>query len=174
MAKGATKPGPAKKAKKVRRPGKKGAGGGALIAVNRKARHDFFIEDALEAGMALQGWEVKSMRAGRANLKEGYVMLKRGEAFLVGAHFSPLASTSTHVQADPTRTRKLLLHREQITRLTSAVEREGYTVTPLKLYWKGGRAKLEIGVAKGKKHHDKRADAKERDWKRQKDRLMRH
>src|SRR5690242_1796884 len=107
MAKGATKPGPAKKAKKVRRPGKKGAGGGALIAVNRKARHDFFIEETLEAGLALLGWEVKSMRAGRASLKEGYVMVKRGEVFLVGAHFSPLSSTSTHVQADPTRTRKL-------------------------------------------------------------------
>jgi SsrA-binding protein len=172
MKRGTTKPGPAKKAKKVRH--KKGAGGGALIAVNRKARHDFFIEETLEAGMSLQGWEVKSMRAGRANLKEGYVMLKRGEAFLVGAHFSPLASASTHVSADPTRTRKLLLHREQLTRLTSAVEREGYTVSPLKLYWKEGRAKLEIGVAKGKKQHDKRADSKERDWKRQKDRLMRH
>jgi len=159
--------GPARRPKKERKPK------GALIAVNRKARHDYFIEDTLEAGLALVGWEVKSMRAGRANLKEGYVVLKRGEAFLVGAHFSPLTSASTHVVADPTRTRKLLLHRDQIDRLVGAVERGGYTVSPLKLYWKGGRAKLEIGVAKGKKLHDKRADAKERDWQRQKQRLVR-
>lgn len=146
---------------------------GATIAVNRKARHDFHIEDSFEAGLALLGWEVKSMRAGRANLKEGYVVMKRGEAFLVGAHFSPLASASTHVSPDPTRSRKLLLHRAQLDKLTGAVERRGYTISPLKLYWKGGRAKLEIGVAKGKQAHDKRADQKERDWKRQKQRLLR-
>ena len=146
---------------------------GSTIAVNRKARHDYTIEQSLEAGIALQGWEVKSMRAGRANLKEGYVMMKRGEAFLVGAHFSPLASASTHVNPDPTRSRKLLLHREQLDKLTGAVERKGYTISPLKLYWKDGRAKLEIGVAKGKQAHDKRADQKTRDWERQKQRLVR-
>jgi len=145
-----------------------------LIAENRKARHDFFIEDRLEAGLVLTGWEVKSMRAGRANLKEAYVVIKAGEAYLLGAHFSPLASASTHVQADPTRTRKLLLHREQLDKLTGAVERKGYTLTPLRLYWSKGRAKLEIGLAKGKKSHDKRADAKQRDWARQKARLLRH
>lgn len=145
-----------------------------VIAENRKARHDYFIEDRLEAGLVLTGWEVKSMRAGRANLKESYVVMKGGEAFLIGAHFSPLASASTHVQADPTRTRKLLLHREQLDKLTGAVDRKGYTLSPLRLYWKAGRAKLEIGLAKGKKAHDKRADAKERDWARQKSRLMRH
>jgi SsrA-binding protein len=146
---------------------------GANIAVNRKARHDYFIEETLEAGLALRGWEVKSMRAGRANLKEGYVTLKGGEAWLVGAHFAPLTSTSTHVVADPTRSRKLLLNRAELDRLAGRVEREGYTVSPLRLYWKAGRAKLEIGVAKGKKHHDKRADQKARDWQRQRDRLMR-
>ena len=145
----------------------------ANIAVNRKARHDYFIEQALEAGLALLGWEVKSMRAGRANLKEAYVVMKGGEAWLIGAHFSPLASTSTHVVADPTRSRKLLLHREQLDKLIGAVERRGYTLSPLRLYWKAGRAKLEIGVAKGKKQHDKRADQKQRDWQRQKDRLLR-
>jgi SsrA-binding protein len=146
---------------------------GSTIAVNRKARHDFHIEDSFEAGIALLGWEVKSMRAGRANLKEGYVMMKRGEAFLVGAHFSPLSSASTHVNPDPTRSRKLLLHRAQLDKLTGAVERKGYTISPLKLYWKAGRAKLEIGVAKGKQAHDKRADQKARDWQRQKQRLVR-
>ena len=160
------KKGPAKKPAKER-------ARSATIAVNRRARHDYFIEDTFEAGIALLGWEVKSIRAGRANLKEGYVLIKRGEAFLVGAHFSPLVSASTHVITDPTRSRKLLLHRAQLDRLTGAVEREGYTLSPLRLYWKGGRAKLELGVAKGKKQHDKRADAKERDWKRQKARLMR-
>jgi len=145
---------------------------GANIAVNRKARHEYFIEDTLEAGMALRGWEVKSMRAGRANLKEGYVLIKGGEAFLVGAHFAPLVSTSTHVVADPTRTRKLLLNRGELEKLASAVDREGYTISPLRLYWKTGRAKLEIGVAKGKKQHDKRADQKARDWQRQRGRLM--
>ena len=143
------------------------------IAVNRKARHDYFIEETLEAGLALLGWEVKSMRAGRANLKEAYVVLKGGEAWLIGAHFSPLSSASTHVVADPTRSRKLLLHRGQLDKLIGAVERRGYTITPLRLYWKAGRAKLEIGVAKGKKQHDKRADQKDRDWQRQKDRLVR-
>lgn len=148
--------------------------GGSTIALNKKARFDFFIEDKLEAGLALRGWEVKAMRAGRAQLKESYVLLKHNEAWLFGAHFSPLASASTHVHADPVRTRKLLLHREQIDRLIGAVERKGYTIAPLALYWKNGRAKLEIGLAKGKKEHDKRSVKKERDWQRQKQRLMKH
>jgi SsrA-binding protein len=142
------------------------------IAENRKARHDYFIEDRYEAGLSLMGWEVKSLRAGRAQLKESYVFLRNGEAWLFGAHFSPLTSASTHVQADPTRTRKLLLHRHQIDHLIGAVERRGYTVVPLNLYWKDGRAKLEIGLAKGKKQHDKRATDKDRDWERQKQRLL--
>jgi len=142
------------------------------IAENRKARHDYFIEDRYEAGLALEGWEVKSLRAGRAQLKEAYVYLRNGEAWLFGAHFSPLTSASTHVQADPTRTRKLLLHRHQIDQLIGAVERRGYTIVPLNLHWKAGRAKLEIGLAKGKKQHDKRATDKARDWEREKQRVL--
>jgi SsrA-binding protein len=142
------------------------------IAENRKARHDYFIEDRYEAGLALEGWEVKSLRAGRAQLKEAYVYLRNGEAWLFGAHFSPLPSASTHVQPDPTRTRKLLLHRNQIDQLIGAVERRGYTIVPLSLYWKAGRAKLGIGLAKGKKLHDKRAADKSRDWEREKQRLL--
>jgi SsrA-binding protein len=143
------------------------------IAVNRKARHDYFIEDREEAGLALMGWEVKSLRAGRAQLAESYVTLRNGEAWLLGAHISPLSSASTHVETDPTRTRKLLLHRHQIDHLAGAVERRGYTLVPLRLYWKAGRAKLEIGLARGKKQHDKRATEKERDWQRDKARLLR-
>jgi SsrA-binding protein len=143
-----------------------------FIAENRKARHDYFIEDSYEAGLALEGWEVKSLRAGRAQLKEAYVYLKNGEAWLFGAHFSPLTSASTHVHADPTRTRKLLLHRHQLDHLVGAVERRGYTLVPLSLYWKAGRAKLSVGLAKGKKQHDKRAVDKDRDWQRDKARLM--
>ncbi|HKE43077.1 MAG TPA: SsrA-binding protein SmpB [Steroidobacteraceae bacterium] len=142
------------------------------IAENRKARHDYFIEDRYEAGLALEGWEVKSLRAGRAQLKESYVYVKNGEAFLFGAHFSPLTSASTHVHADPTRTRKLLLHRHQLDQLVGAVERRGYTLVPLTLYWKSGRAKLEVGLAKGKKQHDKRDTDKARDWEREKARLL--
>jgi SsrA-binding protein len=144
-----------------------------LIAENRKARFDYFIEDRYEAGLALQGWEVKAMRAGRAQLKEAYVYLRGGEAFLIGAHISPLAAASTHVAADPVRTRKLLLHRNQLQHLIGAVERRGYTLVPLELYWKSGRAKIEVGLAKGKKQHDKRAVQKERDWQRDKARLLR-
>jgi SsrA-binding protein len=144
------------------------------IAVNRKARHDYFIEDTYEAGLALQGWEVKSLRDGRAQIAEAYVTMRKGEAWLLGAHFTPLASASTHVQTDPTRTRKLLLHRHQLSKLIGATEREGYTLIPLQLYWQRGRAKLEVGLAKGKKKHDKRASIKERDWQRQKQRLLRH
>ena len=145
----------------------------ALIAENRKARHDYFIEERLEAGLALQGWEVKSLRAGRAQLTESYVVVSHGEVFLVGAHVTPLISTSTHVIANPTRQRKLLLNRAEIDRLVGAVERAGYTLVPLELYWKAGRVKLKIGLAKGKKQHDKRATEKERDWRRDKARLLR-
>jgi len=144
-----------------------------LIAENRKARFDYFIEDRFEAGLALQGWEVKSMRAGRAQLTEAYVYMRGGEAFLIGAHISPLKTASTHIVADPVRTRKLLLNRSELQRLIGAVERRGYTIVPLDLHWKAGRAKLEMGLAKGKKQHDKRATEKERDWQRDKARLLR-
>ena len=143
------------------------------IAVNRKARFDYFIEESYEAGIALLGWEVKSMRAGKAQVAEAYVYLKNGEAYLFGAHLNPLISASTHVNTDPTRTRKLLLQRRQLDHLVGAVERQGYTLVPLELYWKNGRAKLAIGLAKGKKQHDKRATEKERDWVRDRARLMR-
>jgi len=146
----------------------------ATIALNKKARHDFFIEDRLEAGLALKGWEVKALRAGRMQLKEGYVLLKDGEAWLFGAHIAPLPTASTHEIADPTRSRKLLLHRRQIDSLLGAVERRGYTLVPLAVYWKNGRVKLEIGLARGKKQHDKRADSRDRDWQREKARLMKH
>jgi SsrA-binding protein len=142
------------------------------VALNRRARHDYFIEERHEAGLALQGWEVKALRAGRLQLTEGYVLLRNGEAWLFGAHVSPLSTTSTHVIADPTRSRKLLLHRRQLDALVGAVERKGYALIPLAVYWKDGRAKLEIGLAKGKKQHDKRADEKDRDWKREKARLL--
>jgi SsrA-binding protein len=144
-----------------------------VIAENRKARFDYFIEDTLEAGLALEGWEVKSLRDGRANLKEGYAVIRGGEAWLIGANFSPLPSASTHVQPDPTRSRRLLLHRRELDKLIGATEREGYTLVPLSLYWKRGRAKLALGLAKGKKQHDKRATEKSRDWQRQKARLLR-
>lgn len=142
------------------------------IALNKRARHEYFIEENHEAGLALQGWEVKSLRAGKAQITEGYVLVKNGEAWLIGAHISPLATTSTHLVADPTRTRKLLLHRRELDRLVGAVERKGHTIVPLKLYWKNGKAKLEIGLAKGKQAHDKRASAKDRDWQREKSRLL--
>jgi SsrA-binding protein len=147
---------------------------GNTIAVNRRARHDYFIEDRFEAGLALEGWEVKSLRAGNAQLTEAYVNLRKGEAWLVGAHFAPLRSTSTHVTANATRDRKLLLHRHELDRLTGAVERKGYALVPLDLHWHKGRAKLSIGLAKGKKQHDKRADRKDRDWQRQKERILKH
>ncbi len=144
-----------------------------LIAENRKARFDYFIEDRYEAGLQLQGWEVKAMRAGRAQLAEAYVYMRGAEAFLIGAHIAPLKTTSTHVVADPVRTRKLLLHRSELERLIGAVERRGYTIVPLEMHWKNGRAKLQMGLAKGKKQHDKRATEKERDWQRDKARLLR-
>lgn len=147
-------------------------GGRALIAENRKARHDYAIEQKYEAGLALQGWEVKSLRDGRAQLKEGYVAIDRGEAWLVGAHISPLASASTHVQPDATRARKLLLHREELNKLIGAVERRGYTLVPLSLYWKRGRAKIEFGLGRGKQRHDKREDIKRRETEREMSRAL--
>ncbi len=143
------------------------------IAENRKARYEFFIEETYEAGIALQGWEVKSLRAGRAQLKEAYVFVKNGEAFLYGAHISALPTASTHFVPEPLRTRKLLLNRAEIEELGIAVDRKGYTITPLELYWKNGHAKLRIGLAKGKQDHDKRNTEKDRDWQRDKARLMR-
>jgi SsrA-binding protein len=143
------------------------------IAENRRARFEYFIEERLEAGLVLQGWEVKSLRAGKAQITEAYVFLRDGEAFLFGAHITPLKTSSTHVVADPTRTRKLLLNQRELAHLVGAVERKGYTLVPLELYWVRGRAKLEIGLAKGKKQHDKRAAEKERDWQRDKARLLR-
>ncbi len=142
------------------------------IASNKKARFDFFIEEEFEAGLALEGWEVKSMRAGLVQLKESYVIIKKGELYLFGAHISPLTSASTHVDADPVRSRKLLMKRYEINRLIGQVERAGYTIAPLSLYWMRGRAKLKVGLAKGKKQHDKRASIKERDWKREQQRVL--
>ena len=154
--------------------GKKNKGSGNTIALNKKAGHDYHIEERLETGLVLQGWEVKSLRDGRAQLKESYVLIRAGEAWLLGCHISPLTSASTHVSPDPTRTRKLLLHRRELDRLIGAVERRGYTLIPTALYWKRGKAKLEIGLARGKKQHDKRAADKDRDWERQKARILKH
>lgn len=144
------------------------------IAVNRRARHEYHIEERYEAGLALRGWEVKSLRAGRAQITEAYVTVKNGEAFLIGSHITPLKQTCTHEITDATRTRKLLLHERELASLIGKVERAGYTLVPLDLHWTRGRAKLEVGLAKGKKQHDKRADIKERDWQRQKERLLKH
>jgi SsrA-binding protein len=143
------------------------------IVENRKAFHDYFIEERVEAGIALEGWEVKSIRAGRANLKEAYVVVKDGAIVLVGAHISPLAQASTHVNADPTRTRRLLMHRDEINRYIGQVERAGYTLIPINLHYTRGKIKLEIGLAKGKKQHDKRATIREREWGREQQRLLR-
>ncbi|MFN3593385.1 MAG: SsrA-binding protein SmpB [Thiobacillaceae bacterium] len=143
------------------------------IAENKKAFHEYFIEERYEAGIVLEGWEVKAIRAGRVQLKEAYVTLKKGEVWLIGCHVSPLPTASTHVKPDPTRSRKLLLHAAEIKRLIGKVERAGYTLVPLDLHYKKGRIKLEIGLAKGKKLHDKRAAEKEREWQREKARLIR-
>jgi SsrA-binding protein len=143
------------------------------IAQNRVARHDYFIDDDIEVGIVMEGWEVKSLRAGNLQLKESYVMVKNGEIWLIGAHISPLNTASTHVKPDPRRTRKLLAHRTEIHRLVGMVERKGYTLVALAAYWIRGRAKLKIGIAKGKKSHDKRASLKERDWKRDQARILR-
>ena len=144
-----------------------------LIAVNRRARHDYFIEERYEAGLVLQGWEVKSLREGRAQVADAYVKVLGEEAFLIGAHFTPPSGASTHIKPDPTRTRKLLLHAEELRKLIGKVQRAGYTLVPLDLHWTRGRAKLAVGLAKGKKQHDKRADLKDREWKREKGRLLR-
>jgi SsrA-binding protein len=146
----------------------------ATIAVNRKAQHDYFIEDRFEAGLVLEGWEVKSLRAGRVQLDQGYILLKNAAAWLFGALITPLQTVSTHIHPDPQRSRKLLLHQRELSKLIGHVERKGYTLIPLSLYWKNNRVKIEIGLAKGKKLHDKRASEKERDWKRQKQRLIKH
>jgi len=143
------------------------------IAQNRKAFHDYFIEQRFEAGLALEGWEAKAIRAGRVQLKEAYVIVSNGEIFLVGCHVSPLPTASTHITPDPTRTRKLLLHAAEIGKLIGSVERAGHTLVPLDMHYSRGRIKLEIGLAKGKKQHDKRAAEKEKAWRREQQRLLR-
>jgi SsrA-binding protein len=151
---------------------KKSSAESSTIALNKKSRHDYQLEDRFEAGLALEGWEVKSLRAGRVQIRDSYVILKSGEAFLFGAHITPLPTASTHVHPDPLRSRKLLLNRQELNKLIGAVERKGYTLIPTAMYWKRGRAKLEIALAKGKQLHDKRASEKERDWQRQKQRII--
>lgn len=143
------------------------------IALNKRARHDYFIEQSFEAGLVLEGWEVKSLRAGKVQITESYVLLKNGEAWLLGSHITPLPTASTHIHPEPTRTRKLLLHHQELNKLTGAVERKGYTLVATKMYWKKGRAKVEIALAKGKKEHDKRASIKEKDWQREKAKILR-
>lgn len=153
---------------------KKKGHGGLTIATNKVARHEYFIEDTNEAGVVLEGWEVKSLREGKVQLKESYVFLKNGEAWLNNAHISLLSTVSTHITANPLRSRKLLLHVEELIRLAAAVERKGYTVVPLTMYWKNNRVKLEIGLGKGKQLHDKRAVSKEKDWNRDKQRMLKN
>jgi SsrA-binding protein len=158
----------AKKSKTV-----KGAGSSTIVS-NKKARHDYFIEDKFEAGVALQGWEVKSLRAGKVQIVDSYVFIKEGEAYVSNILITPLPTASTHIHPEPTRVRKLLLHRQEIDRLTGAVERKGYTLLALSLYWKKGKVKCEVALGKGKKQHDKRAVDKERDWQREKQRVLKH
>jgi SsrA-binding protein len=155
-------------AKKHKKPGAVGS----TIALNKRAGHDYYIEERYEAGIVLEGWEAKSLREGRINIKESYVLIKDGEAFLLGAHINPLPTASTHIHPDPVRTRKLLLNRSELHKLIGLTERRGYTLVPTAMYWKRGRAKLEIGLGKGKKQHDKRAAEKDRDWQRDKQRLF--
>lgn len=143
------------------------------ISNNKKVFFDYFIEERYETGLVLEGWEVKAIRAGRSQIREGYVVIRNAELFLIGAHISPLLSASTHIQPDPVRTRKLLMHRTQIKRLIGKVEQRGYTLVPLDLHYAKGRVKCEIGLAKGKQMHDKRETEKKRDWEREKARLMR-
>jgi SsrA-binding protein len=143
------------------------------ISLNKRARHEYALEDRFEAGIALQGWELKAIRAGRANITESYAIIRGGELFLFGALITPLIMASSHVVADDRRTRKLLLHRREIDRLIGQVEREGYTLVPTAMYWKANKVKLELALAKGKQEHDKRATLKERDWKIEKQRVMR-
>lgn len=154
-----------KKSKKV---------GSATIARNKKAFFDYVIEDKFEAGLVLEGWEVKSLRAGQVNLRDGHIDIKNAEAWLMGVTITPLPTASTHITPDNIRTRKLLLNKKELVRLIGAVERKGYTIVPLAMYWKRGRAKIEIALAKGKQKHDKRASIKDRDWNRQKERIMKH
>jgi SsrA-binding protein len=146
--------------------------GRKTIALNKRARFEYFIEERFEAGIALEGWEVKALREARIQFADSYVLLKDGEAFLFGSQINPLPTVSTHIVPDPTRTRKLLLHRRQLDMLIGAVERKGYTVIPTAMYWSKGKVKVEIGMAKGKKQHDKRKVDKERDWEREKGRIM--
>jgi len=146
---------------------------GGTIALNKKARHDYHIESTFEAGMVLAGWEVKSLRAGKGQLTDSYVLLKNSEAWLIGAHIAPLASASTHVTTDPTRTRKLLLNARELGKLIGAVQQKGYACIPLNLHWKGSHVKCEIALAKGKKDYDKRDTEKDRDWEREKQRTVR-
>ena len=159
--------------------GKKGgkdkakAGGGGTIALNRRARHEYHLEQKIEAGLALQGWELKAIRAGRANIGESYAVVRDGELFLFGSQITPLISASTHVVAEDRRTRKLLLHRREIDQLIGKVQRDGYTLVPTALYWKGNKVKAELALAKGKQSHDKREADRERDWAREKQRVMR-
>ena len=142
------------------------------IAQNKKARHDYAISETFEAGLALEGWEVKSLRDKRVNITDTYVMIQKNEAWLVGANITPLQTASTHIQPAPTRARKLLLHRRELDKLIGMVERKGFTLVPMSMYWKKGRAKLMVGLGKGKKQHDKRADQKDRDWQREKERIF--
>lgn len=142
------------------------------IAVNKKAYHDFSIEQKIEAGIVFEGWEVKSVRAGRVQLKDSYVVIKKGEAWLIGSHISPLNTVSTHINPDPVRSRKLLLHKKELNTLIGATQRKGFTLAALSMYWKKNRVKIEIGLAKGKKEFDKRQSLKERDWQREKARAL--
>lgn len=151
----------------------KGKAGGGTIALNKRVRHDYHLEERFEAGLALQGWELKSIRAGRANIGESYAVVRGGEMFLFGAQMTPLISASTHVVTEERRTRKLLLHRREIDNLIGRVEREGYTVVPTSMYWKGNKVKIELALAKGKQDHDKRQASKDRDWAREKQRVLR-
>lgn len=155
----------AKKPKKAKQPS-------STIALNKRAKFDYHLHDRFEAGLALEGWEVKSLRAGKVQLMDTYVLLKNGEAFLLGCNITPMASASSHVKTEPMRTRKLLLHKKEIARLIGATQQKGQTCIPVALYWKNNKVKLEIALATGKKEHDKRATIKERDWSRDKSRLM--
>ena len=151
----------------------KGKGAGGTIALNKRARHDYQLEERFEAGLALQGWELKAIRAGRANITEAYAVIRDGEIFLFGAQMTPLISASTHVVTEERRTRKLLMHRREIDNLIGRIQRDGYTVVPTALYWKGNKVKIELALAKGKQTHDKRQADKDRDWARDKQRVMR-
>jgi len=144
------------------------------IVENRKATHDYFIEERFEAGLVLQGWEVKAIRAGHVQLKESYIIVRNGELFIIGMHISPLPTASTHIRPDATRTRKLLLHAEEIKKLIGKTEQRGYTLVPLNLHYRNGRIKLDFGLGRGKKLHDKRDSARDKDWAREKERLLKH